>query len=570
MGFWPSKLEYEHHKFLWYVGFSRAIDKIHVLNLDSLLLNPLLQLVENQQCYQLHFLPSYPSSLTFAPNRSRSSLAVTDLFDENFMDEQDFFELESILPDSFPDLKSNVELDIFKFQEKARLYGIVVESLLTFLYHARFKTLLFYLKQMLNRHESLMHVTKTNARCVKYLESFYRIKNPLTEVICVFRLKSDSFRFPEHVKEFVEKVLKSRKGNSPVLGFLLDNKQLYLAEKLQDRQAMIEQLFSLCATIESCFPDENCSFNETVFDVSLKRELLTILWKISLINDHFETEDVTAVSADVSPYAESLLFVFDQVLRQMLLLPSGVEFQVGKEFRQFPFVGVFDAFHAASNTIYEFKFSQHHNRKHECQVLLYREILRSDQYTPSIGPMYINVILVNLYQETTRWLCSEVCCPIFKLLQFLAHCCRKKQQDLGIRNLVFFYDLINIDNNYYCCILEPFVGFKEVKKRIDHDTLLSFFSEVFNLSSNPVFVGFKHNNILLAGWLGIRSLKVIHFDDTRDFALNILLENFDVTSDPVVNVEEMIDISLLDLKLNRQHLDSFVQLLNVKKKSCNE
>jgi len=483
MGRRPTATEYNEHKYLWYVAFSRAINELTIYVRDDKDPYPELTLC---------------NSMTYTTNNSRKLHA----FDYESKFEADHKQLKYPIKDTINNKKYFNENALLEFEEKSKyklhesimytqpddvtiknkhatLFGEYMENIFIFYYCLRHSNVKNFTRRIKNYFKHLIILAP------KYRGGYYNLK----KLGCANMLNFDTLH-----------LVKDKIGEEAYV-YILDrmtNKTAYYNCVLQSstQEYPKETVYRYCKKLIKNYDRE--TNNNIIFKISLIMHCIQNECKF-MLDDDYKTEKLHTHIRKIIKYIKTL--------------PSGYKFQKICEHPNIPLIGEYDIL-TKNNKIIELKFVKSVGVLHILQTLMYYNNLFPD------WKQEMKLEIWNLYTGKRYKIALTKRYTNFDYLKYVCDALKTK-----LTNNVFMYDLETDGTEYVNPEIierhfqELYLGFvpssglinigkplgtfitkltgitnKMIRRGDDPDTFKSDMDTIYRYCRKPIFIAHNGNS----------------------------------------------------------------------------
>ena len=404
-GIRPSIDDYNIFKYMWYVGASRAKQKLIIYKLKDKNIWPLTKNID-RKLLNLNFRPSYPK-LKFQKQRKELQFCVTkyleDLKPVQLYQYQEMFKFE-VEEEIIFTIKNK---KIFEYKDFNKLYGCFIEIVFEYYY-------LFWKHEL--EKDNLF--TRIKYQLDNTLIIPIKFKIPYTSLLSKLNIDSDKIIKLErlhHYKNFYnESELNLYKFIEDKMNHNMD-KAFYIS---LENKVMKKESKKIIKILDQ-------------FIENYKLEEMDKLFEIVLYKYQIQNESAYLLDYDFTFHLESLRVIIEQI-KEFCKNESKktFKFQHSTMHKKFPIVGILDILNQQDKEIIDVKFTKRFNIKQAYQLLLYY-----NNVVPSWGEDY-KLIIYNFYTGKKYHVKFEKKSNNYDFLKLLCDNTKTK-----LTNMIFCYDL---------------------------------------------------------------------------------------------------------------------------------
>ncbi len=335
----PSESDYNNFKYLWYVTFTRAIDKLIIYVDKDKQIFPEINKIPLE--YYIHNGQQFNNAnLNFDNNNKPLMFNVVDIINNNkYFNENALYDFENKFNFSTTNYNLfNIDNEIFEFHKFSCLYGKFIEELFIFYYYKNNVNINKYISICKEKIQNTIIVSKEYLNIINSLKKKGYISSLDNKLILYLNninklnLNSDEYDF----------ILKYKNNKEYVHIIFENNLFVYESDKL-------EKMY------------ESLNYNE-----NNKEE---IIFNIVLYYYQIENECMYILENNFNEHIESIKQYFN-FINELSKNKNNYQFQVITRNKHLNIIGIMDILYN-NDTIIEIKFCKNIDIKHILQVLLY-------------------------------------------------------------------------------------------------------------------------------------------------------------------------------------------------------
>jgi hypothetical protein len=432
-GILPTIEDYNKYRYLWYVGLSRAKEKL-VIMVDrekNIWWDP--EFRDNKHLFT--FIGSAP---TFEKpkfgNLPNLNLGITDLLrtKEIFSEEVLHYLHDNINFISCETQLFETPIEYNNFNELSSIYGSFVEKIVEYYYSLIYKTPYNFIKKVKRCQENSLIIDEKFSTGINNIYNIINYnKEELTtlNLLDLYKYKNKFIGEERLVFEYLSRQLEHD-----------TNKNFFIQIKNSNIYYDDAYIINLCKKIEENLEDENNIYY--IFEISLYLHQI-----------NYEAKYLWSKRQEIyNSIKENLLILFTNIKQYIGSLNSVLEFQVPVRSSYIEGLnGIIDAYDYTNKKIIEYKFVKNISLLHILQIFIYNIMLNPNW--KKLDEMEI----INLYDGTSYKIYIKPIINHFEFLNKLVSIIKPFKEDIYISNIVLLYDLETtglIENNKMPEIIE--------------------------------------------------------------------------------------------------------------------
>ena len=347
----PTEIDYSNFKYLWYVTFTRAIEKLIIYSNEEKTIFPNIQDVPDEYYDLESEKPLNIPKLNFNNEKQTSFPIVDTITDNKYFNENNYYNFETLFKykkikeTKLFELDNNEYDEIFEYNQYSKLYGLFFEELFTFYWYKNNKTISDYINVKINYLKNIVSIS-TQEDYDTYIVGYRLLKQ--RRIICSNNLLN---------LNNIDKSKLTKKENDFII---------YCRNKAYNKNNVIKVLF----TLHLCEYDEiklTDMYNSLLIDTNGKPE--KILFDINIYFYQFNNECLRLLDYDFTNHYNSIKYYFENIDNLTMNKPN-YKFQVVTNNNYIDLHGIIDILDN-DQIIIELKFTNNITITHILQVLLY-------------------------------------------------------------------------------------------------------------------------------------------------------------------------------------------------------
>ena len=345
----PTEVDYNNFKYLWYVTFTRAIEKLIIYSNEEKIIFPNIQDVPEEYYNLESEKPLTIPKLKFNNDKQISFPIVDTIANNKYFNENNYYNFEtSFKHENIKEtklFKLEDDNEIFEYNQYSKLYGLFFEELFTYYWYKNNKSIADYINDKTNYLKNIISIY-TQEDYDKYKLGYNLLKQ--RGLIC-----SNNYLNLNNI----DKSKLTKKENDFVI---------YCRNKAYNKCNVIKILF----TLHLCKYDEIKLTNmyNSLLNITDEPEE-KILFDITIYFYQFNNECLRILDFDFTNHFSSIKHYFENINNLTINKPN-YKFQVITNNNYIDLHGIIDILDN-NETIIELKFTNNISITHILQLLLY-------------------------------------------------------------------------------------------------------------------------------------------------------------------------------------------------------